>query len=128
MSERTVTDESDAETSREAREAAARSGEIAVRPEPLGLRRADQAEKVFEMKDVDVLYSGVAAVKGVSMDIDRNNVTALIGPSGCGKSTLLRCLNRMNDLIPGAEVRGRASLSTARTSTGRAWTRCRCAS
>ena len=40
------------------------------------------------------------------MDIRRNDVTALIGPSGCGKSTLLRCLNRMNDLIPGAEVQG----------------------
>ena len=40
------------------------------------------------------------------MDIHRNDVTALIGPSGCGKSTLLRCLNRMNDLIPGAEVQG----------------------
>src|SRR5215213_9194307 len=40
------------------------------------------------------------------MDIGRNDVTALIGPSGCGKSTLLRCLNRMNDLIPGAEVEG----------------------
>ena len=40
------------------------------------------------------------------MDIERNDVTALIGPSGCGKSTLLRCFNRMNDLIPGAEVEG----------------------
>jgi phosphate transport system ATP-binding protein len=51
---------------------------------------------------VGVKYSGVAAVKDVSMDIHRHDVTALIGPSGCGKSTLLRCLNRMNDLIPGA--------------------------
>jgi phosphate transport system ATP-binding protein len=41
------------------------------------------------------------------MDIHRNEVTALIGPSGCGKSTLIRCMNRMNDLIPGAEVEGR---------------------
>ena len=44
------------------------------------------------------------------MDIHRNDVTALIGPSGCGKSTLLRCLNRMNDLIPSAEVQRRAAL------------------
>ena len=58
------------------------------------------------MKGVEVLYSGVSAVKDISMDIHRNDVTALIGPSGCGKSTLLRCLNRMNDLIPTAEVRG----------------------
>ena len=67
---------------------------------------AGSKEKVFELKGVDVLYSGVAAVKGISMDIHRNDVTALIGPSGCGKSTLLRCLNRMNDLIPSAEVQG----------------------
>ena len=42
------------------------------------------------------------------MDIFKHEVTALIGPSGCGKSTLLRCLNRMNDLIPGCGVQGRA--------------------
>jgi phosphate transport system ATP-binding protein len=40
------------------------------------------------------------------MDLRRNEITALIGPSGCGKSTLLRCLNRMNDLIPGTRVNG----------------------
>ena len=40
------------------------------------------------------------------MDIADNEITALIGPSGCGKSTLIRCLNRMNDLIPTAEVDG----------------------
>jgi phosphate transport system ATP-binding protein len=99
-------DESRPETSREAREAAAGRASIAVRPEfrsgSVGLAK----DKVFELRNVDVHYSGVTAVKGVSMDIGRNDVTALIGPSGCGKSTLLRCLNRMNDLIPGAEVEG----------------------
>ena len=63
-------------------------------------------EKVFDLNDVTVSYSGVAAVKDVSMGIQRNEITALIGPSGCGKSTLLRCLNRMNDLIPSASVEG----------------------
>ena len=63
-------------------------------------------EKVFELRDVTVSYSGQPAVKDVSMDIRRNEITALIGPSGCGKSTLLRCLNRMNDLIPSARVEG----------------------
>ena len=47
------------------------------------------------------------AVRGVSFDIGKNEITALIGPSGCGKSTLIRCLNRMNDLIPGARVEGK---------------------
>ena len=79
---------------------------IAVRPEFRHNAGVGRGEKVFELKDVDVLYSGVAAVKGISMDVSRKDVTALIGPSGCGKSTLLRCLNRMNDLIPGAEVQG----------------------
>jgi phosphate transport system ATP-binding protein len=101
-----VMDESGPETSREAREAAAGRASIAVRPEFRSGSSALGNEKVFEMKGVDVSYSGVTAVKGVTMDIGRRDVTALIGPSGCGKSTLLRCLNRMNDLIPGAEVHG----------------------
>jgi phosphate transport system ATP-binding protein len=63
-------------------------------------------EKVFELKDISVFYDGVAAVREISMDVLRHEVTALIGPSGCGKSTLIRCLNRMNDLIPGATVEG----------------------
>ena len=93
-------------TGREAREAAAERAAIAVRPEEFRQHTSGQREKVFELKGAEVLYSGVSAVKDISMDIHRNDVTALIGPSGCGKSTLLRCLNRMNDLIPGAEVRG----------------------
>jgi phosphate transport system ATP-binding protein len=89
-----------------AREAAAERAAIAVRPDRFQNSAPGRKEKVFELKGVEVLYSGVSAVKGISLDIHRNDVTALIGPSGCGKSTLLRCFNRMNDLIPGAEVRG----------------------
>ena len=63
-------------------------------------------DKVFEVKDVTVSYANKAAVKDVTMDIYKNEVTAMIGPSGCGKSTLLRCLNRMNDLVPSARVDG----------------------
>jgi phosphate transport system ATP-binding protein len=100
-------DESRSESARESRERAAERAAIAVSPDAFQRSGgSDSKEKVFEMTDVDVLYSGVAAVKGISMDVHRKDVTALIGPSGCGKSTLLRCLNRMNDLIPGAEVRG----------------------
>jgi phosphate transport system ATP-binding protein len=100
-------DEGRAGTGREAREAAAERAAIAVRPDEFQhSSTAGSKEKVFELKGVDVLYGGVAAVKGISMDIHRKDVTALIGPSGCGKSTLLRCLNRMNDLIPSAEVQG----------------------
>ncbi len=96
-----------AQTGRDVREAAAARAGIAVRPDEFQQQRySGQREKVFELKGVDVLYAGVSAVKGISMEIYRNDVTALIGPSGCGKSTLLRCLNRMNDLIPTAEVEG----------------------
>jgi len=79
---------------------------ISVRPEFRQQTSSAETGKVFELRGIDVLYGGVAAVKDISMDVGRKDVTALIGPSGCGKSTLLRCLNRMNDLIPNAEVRG----------------------
>ena len=92
-------------STQEMRETAAKRAGIAVRPEFQASHRQSK-EKVFELRGVDVHYNGVTAVKGVTMDIGRNDVTAMIGPSGCGKSTLLRCLNRMNDLIPGAEVEG----------------------
>ncbi len=99
--------EDKAQAGRETREAAAGRAGIAVRPDEFQQQRfSGSREKVFELNGIDVLYDGVAAVKGISMEIHRNEVTALIGPSGCGKSTLLRCLNRMNDLIPTAEVQG----------------------
>ena len=101
-----MTEDDVARTGRDAREAAAARAGIAVRPDEFQKRDSGEREKVFELKGVDVLYSGVTAVKGITMDIHRNEVTAMIGPSGCGKSTLLRCLNRMNDLIPTAEVKG----------------------
>jgi phosphate transport system ATP-binding protein len=61
---------------------------------------------VFEVGDVSVYYDTFRAVRDVSFDIAQYEITALIGPSGCGKSTMLRCLNRMNDLIPGARAEG----------------------
>jgi phosphate transport system ATP-binding protein len=65
------------------------------------------AEAVFRLDDVHVHYGKFLALRGVNLDIGRNEITAFIGPSGCGKSTLIRCLNRMNDLIPGARVEGK---------------------
>ncbi len=66
----------------------------------------DIVNPVLELADVRVFYDDYQAVREVSMSMGKNEITALIGPSGCGKSTLLRCLNRMNDLIPGARVEG----------------------
>ena len=61
-------------------------------------------------RDVNVFYGDVQAIKGVSIDVDMDNVTAFIGPSGCGKSTFLRWLNRMNDTVATARVEGRIEL------------------
>ncbi|MDG1413721.1 MAG: phosphate ABC transporter ATP-binding protein PstB [Alphaproteobacteria bacterium] len=64
----------------------------------------------MKAEDVHVYYGDNHALKGVSMDIKNQHVTALIGPSGCGKSTFLRCLNRMNDSISIARVEGQILL------------------
>jgi phosphate transport system ATP-binding protein len=63
-------------------------------------------EAVLEVRDLGVAYGTNQAVSGVTLDVYKNLVTAVIGPSGCGKSTFLRCINRMNDLIPGVSVTG----------------------
>jgi phosphate transport system ATP-binding protein len=59
-----------------------------------------------QLDNLNVHFGHSHAVKGVSMDIPANSVTAIIGPSGCGKSTVLRSVNRMHDLTPGARVSG----------------------
>ncbi|MEO6247451.1 MAG: phosphate ABC transporter ATP-binding protein PstB [Sphingomicrobium sp.] len=64
-------------------------------------------------EQIHVFYGEKEALKGVSIDIHDDRVTAFIGPSGCGKSTFLRCLNRMNDTIPGARVVGEITLDGA---------------
>jgi len=61
-------------------------------------------------KNLDFFYGDFKALKNINMEILPQKVTALIGPSGCGKSTFLRCLNRMNDTIPGANVQGQILL------------------
>ena len=65
----------------------------------------------IEVKDVKVWYSDFNAIKGISMDIKPNTVTAFIGPSGCGKSTFLRLFNRMNDYIDGFKLDGKIKIN-----------------
>ena len=68
------------------------------------------ADPVFSCRDLSVFYGDKRALKNISVDIGRRQVLAAIGPSGCGKSTFVRCLNRMNDTIPGARVTGTITL------------------
>ena len=68
--------------------------------------RMKNVDAALTAKNLNVYYGDFLAIKDVNMAMKKNSVTALIGPSGCGKSTFLRCLNRMNDLIASASVRG----------------------
>jgi phosphate transport system ATP-binding protein len=69
-------------------------------PEPI------PSEVAFDVQKLTVGYRGQTAITDVDLQIYRNVITAVIGPSGCGKSTFIRCLNRMNDLVPGAVIEG----------------------
>lgn len=60
----------------------------------------------FAVKNLDLFYGEMQALKTINIEIKPKNVTALIGPSGCGKSTFLRTLNRMNDLINNVKING----------------------
>ena len=57
-----------------------------------------------DIRNVSFNYGNTQALKDITLDVRRNEVTAFIGPSGCGKSTLLRCINRMNDEIVGTRI------------------------
>src|SRR3954471_11376712 len=67
--------------------------------------------KSIDVSDLDIYYGDFLAVQGVNMTIRAKAVTAFIGPSGCGKSTFLRTLNRMHEVIPGAHVEGKITVS-----------------
>jgi len=84
---------------------------VEARATPTGEAPA-QPTPVFVCRDVNVFYGSKHALKNVSIDVAPRQVLAMIGPSGCGKSTFLRCLNRMNDTIPGARVTGLIALDS----------------
>jgi phosphate transport system ATP-binding protein len=118
-------DSSTVEQNREAAANAATSPDAGINVKPSGRRAAAMEadslaakgdvktvgtvtveNPLFHCDDVNVYYGEKHALKHVSIDVGRGQVLAMIGPSGCGKSTFLRCLNRMNDTIPGARVDG----------------------
>ncbi|MHC5268123.1 phosphate ABC transporter ATP-binding protein PstB [Enterococcus sp. LJL98] len=64
------------------------------------------SEIILSSRDLHLYYGKKEALKGIDLDINKGEITAMIGPSGCGKSTYLRALNRMNDLIPSVTITG----------------------
>ena len=67
-------------------------------------------ETIVNCADVSVYYGDTRAINNISIDIERQSITAFIGPSGCGKSTFLRTINRMNDTIDGCRIEGHVSV------------------
>ncbi|SDZ91538.1 phosphate transport system ATP-binding protein [Haloplanus vescus] len=86
------------------------SGETVEETEEAWVEYDFQGDAKMVAEDLDVYYGDDHALKGVSMEIPEESVTALVGPSGCGKSTYLRSLNRMNDRIDAARVDGSVQL------------------
>jgi phosphate transport system ATP-binding protein len=86
------------------------TAELRLPPDMPTPSAAKASRSKMETKGVVVSYGGKPAVRDVSLRLPERQVTALIGPSGCGKSTYLRALNRMNELIPGADVKGEVLL------------------
>lgn len=70
-------------------------------------KEAGNLSSKISVEKLNFFYGRTQALKDISISIQEHQVTAFIGPSGCGKSTFLRCLNRMNDLIPGTKVSGK---------------------
>ena len=66
----------------------------------------DNNMPVISEKNLNLWYGDFKALKGISLDVGEQEITALIGPSGCGKSTFLKTLNRMNDLVPNVRIEG----------------------
>ena len=81
-----------------------RTVRVETKREPLPPR--ERLQQVFDIQDLTAAYGSKPTLKNVSMEVYENLVTAVIGPSGCGKSTFIRCLNRMNDLVPGFRQAG----------------------
>ena len=76
-----------------------------------GHRGGQGTAPAIAIADLNAYFGAAHAVRGVALDVQQHEVTAIIGPSGCGKSTLLRCVNRMHETVPGARVTGSVRLA-----------------
>lgn len=77
-----------------------------ARPVNDNMPETDEPTVKLSAQDIHFFYGKFEALKGISIEIPKNRITAFIGPSGCGKSTFLRCINRMNDLIDDTRMEG----------------------
>ncbi len=73
---------------------------------PIAASVASAPPSVIDVRVDRLYYGNFLAVRNTEIDVGRHEITAFIGPSGCGKSTVLRCLNRMNDFVPGFRLEG----------------------
>jgi len=108
MKKNNMNDKLSDETIEEFRECDIRESEKVREYETIGEPYTDNAK--ICARDVNVYYGDKQAIIDVSLDIGRNEITAMIGPSGCGKSTFLRTMNRMNDIIPDCRFEGSIKL------------------
>ena len=69
-----------------------------------------ETDIALSVNQLSLWYGERQALQGISLQVPKNRITALIGPSGCGKSTLLRCFNRMNDVIDNCRIEGEVLL------------------
>ena len=113
MSEATPTRSPESEMDDRPAEVEATSSNVAA---PLAIEVQEEApddaatrQVVFDLHDVNVYYGQALAVAGVTLEIYKNHITAMIGPSGCGKSTIVRSLNRMNDSVSGFRLTGQCT-------------------
>jgi len=107
-----VTDESIATPPRETEPVSGNGHSVPLAPaQPLITGETDMLDDVaLSIDQLSLWYGQKLAIEDVTFEIPRREITALIGPSGCGKSTLLRCINRMNELIPGVRIEGQIRL------------------
>ena len=78
----------------------------------------EKPECKIEVQNLNLWYGAFHALKNVNLGVKEHEICAFIGPSGCGKSTLLKCLNRMNDLVEGCRIEGKALLDGKDIYTG----------
>ncbi len=78
--------------------------------QPQALEDAIRQKNKVSVDGLSLFYGKAQALDGISLDFHERRVTSIIGPSGCGKSTLIRCINRLNDLVPGCKISGKVLL------------------